>query len=357
MALTPYGYQYTGDTSVFIPSYDGIGSGKLVVAFSRNEKDYLVNQMVTITPVNQIAGYWPRYDPAEIVRWAENINEYAWKDGQEFPAGAQDKVRKYNLPFTCTRSAFPYPIGYIERDQSPDDLSAMATNRIGNEIMLLRSRKFYTLAQDPNNYYAENTFSVAAQVGTVGATWANATSANPYIRKTFNALSRLVALKSNGIVGGSDLICIISPQVAEAISSSGEIIDYIKPTPQSWNEIRGDAPNQNKNYSIPDMLYGIKVIVDNDVWNPGPRGQDNRRFFTGANEALFLCKPGAIKAQGPATSFSSIHMFAYAPQEAVLQSRDEPWNQRILYQGWDMTDFKFVSPETSFRVTNVATAA
>lgn len=356
MAVT-YAYKYPGATNVFIPSYEGIGSGKLVVDFAQNIKNYQINQMVQNTPVKQISGYWMRFDPAEQVRIAENPAAYAWQDGQVFPTGAQEKIPFINVPYALKRYGFPYPVGYIERDMAGWDEGAQATNTIGVKLMLLRTQGFYSLVTNTANYYTDNTFSVATATGAGGATWASGTSTNPYIRETFNYVSQQVALKSNGLVGGEDLVCLIGPDVARAISRSNEIIDYIKQTPQSWTEVQGNAPNQNKNYSIPEMLYGIKVVISNEVVNYGPRGQDNRTFFSPANQAIFLCKPGVIKANTPATSFASVHLFSYAPQEMWLTSHDEPWNQRIMYQGADMWDQKFVSPETSFLVTNVVTAA
>lgn len=349
-----FSYQYPSSTNVIIPSYDGIGAGKLIVDFAKNAKDFLVNQMVTQTPVTQLSGYWKRFDPAEVVRIADDPAAYAFQDGQEFPTGAQEKQRFVNVPYAISRVGLPYPIGYMERDQSPEDVGGLATNILGVKLMNLRTQKFYSLVTNTSNYYTANTFTVSTAVGTASQTWANGTSSQPNIRMTFNYISEQISLKSNGLVNGEDVVCLISPQVARAMSRSAEIIDYIKQTPNSWDEIRGNAPNQNKNYSIPDQLYGIKVVIDSTVVNYGPRGTDAREFFAPENGALFLCKPGVIKAQTPATSFSSVHFFTYAPMEMLLESWDQPWNKRILYQGIDMMDAKFVSPETSFYVTQTA---
>lgn len=356
MAVT-YPYQYPGASNVFIPSYDGIGSGKLVVDFAKNIKDFMLNQMVQQTTVQQTNGYWPRMDPAEIVRIAQNPAAYAWQDGQVFPSGAQETVPFYNIEFILRRYGMPYEIGYIAKDLASWDLSAQAANVIGVKLMQLRTQGFYSLVTDTTKYYSTNTFSVATATGTGGATWASGTSTNPYIRETFNYVAQQTALKSNGLVNGSDLVCLMGPDVARAISRSNEIIDYVKQTPQSWQEIQGNAPNQNKNYSIPEMLYGIKVVISDEVVNYGPRGQDNRTFFAPSNQAIFLCKPGVIKANTPATSFASVHLFTYPKEEMVLMSHDQPWNRRIQFQGSDMWDLRFVSPETSFLVTNVVTAA
>lgn len=357
-----FGFQYTSGTNPFIPSYNGMATAQLIVDYSRNPKDFIVNKLVTISPVKKVAGYWLRFDQSVLSR-VQNNNEALWADGQEFPAWPHNKQRFTNLPYFCQRYAEPYPVGYWERDQATWDVDKQAQRVLGQRMMLRRAVAFRTLVTNGNNYLTQNTDTVA-NFG--GGNWGTSAVADAFVLKTINNVERRMLLQTNGVITREGMVMLMSPIIAYAMSASPEIHAYLGNSPVALAVLRGEAAGTNKTYQIPDNLYGIRTVVDPTIQNTAARDvtpslyptEPGYRFIQPATDVIFLSRPGDIPENVGdfATAFSSIHLFPYEPDEMVVRSHDEPHNNRLVHQAYDAWDMKIVAHETLFLVTGVITA-
>lgn len=350
MAVT-FGYAYPSGTNPFVPRFDAKGSGKLIVSYSRNPKDFAVNKLVTITPRTELSGYYARFDPSVLSR-VNDLNSTVWADGQPAPTGDQNKQRFAFVPYAMQRRAEPFYVGYQERDQAVWDVDAQGQDVLGQRMMSWRALEFYQLIQNANNYLASNTSTATALSGGL---WSAATGSNPYIKIGLRKIVNQIVKITNAAVSRKDLTLLLSPDVAGALAETQEIREYLARSVFALKEIRGNEPDQNENWGLPDRLYGINVVVDPTIQNAAFRDQDpSYNFMTGANEAIILCRPGDLVNTGQfATAFSSVHMFSYTKEEMLMETFDEFWNKRVRHMVTDTRAFQVVSPETLYRVTSV----
>ena len=79
-------YAYPSGFNTFVPSFEA--SGHLVVAFSREPKDFPLNQWISLTPVKKSVGYFLRITPEVAARVINtDLREFIWSDGDDSPDG------------------------------------------------------------------------------------------------------------------------------------------------------------------------------------------------------------------------------------------------------------------------------
>src|ERR1051326_3751663 len=72
--------------NTFVPSFDA--TGKLVVAYSRNPKDFAINKWVTMIPVKRSVGYYLKLTAENAARiLSSNVSDFLWTDGNDAPHG------------------------------------------------------------------------------------------------------------------------------------------------------------------------------------------------------------------------------------------------------------------------------
>lgn len=350
MAVT-FGYSYPSGTNPFVPRFDAKGSGRLIVSYSRNPKDFAVNKLVTITPRTEMSGYYARFDPSVLARIGD-LNSTVWADGQPAPTGDQNKQRFTFVPYAMQRRAEPFYIGYQERDQAVWDTDAQAQDVLGQRMMGQRALEFYNLVTNTANYLSTNTNTATALSNGL---WSAATGSNPYIKITLRKIVNQIVQITNAAVSRKDLTLLLSPDVAGAMAETQEIREYLARSVFALSELKGGDKEQNDNWGLPPKLYDINVVVDPTINNTAFRDANpSYSFMAPSNSAIILCRPGDLVNTGQfATAYSSVHMFSYTKEEMLLETFDEFWNKRIRHMSVDTRSFQVVSPETLYLVTNV----
>lgn len=345
-----YGFQST--TNVFTPSFDQTAG--LVLNYARNQKDYVVNQLSTITPVKQVAGNWLRLDPNDVVRMNQDLSRTFWYDGQPLEADSANKQRHTFLTYNAQRRVPPggaIQRGYNEVKQAAWDLQATDRSVLANKMMLVRTKAFFDALFNTDNHLTDHV-STATSLG--GGFWDNATSTLNYIQKTFTEVARRILLDSNGVVDMSQLTLVLDPYSAQRMGQTQEVRDYLAQQVNSIEYIRGEM--KNTAFGLPDKMYGVRIVVDKSVANYANIGATaNRQFLANAsNQVAFLARPGDLVNTGDlASSFSTVHFFVVDGQEMQTYSYDDVRNMRyenFVYEYWDV---KVVSPETGYIVTSV----
>src|SRR5579859_7667319 len=109
---------YPGGFNTFVPSFDA--TGNLVVEFSRNPKDFALNQYITLTPVKKSVGYFLRITAEQAARVINSalLTDFVWPDGNDAPNGAWGTEAFQFFPYNTTRYAFPFRLGYKAVEQA-----------------------------------------------------------------------------------------------------------------------------------------------------------------------------------------------------------------------------------------------
>lgn len=335
--------------NTFVPSFDA--TGKLVVSFSRNAKDFALNRYVTLTPVKKSIGYYLNITAEQAARVLNtDISDSIWHDGNDAPHGEWG-VESFNfLPFATQRFVFPFRLGYKAVDQADWNIIASHAAIAAQQAMTARTLRVLTLATNQANYAATHV-NTATALG--GAFWSAGTPTSPAIRKGLLAAAEQIQIDTLGKVKPKDLCLVLSPDAAIKASSSSEVSDYLKNSPFALAQVRGDAPNQNGEWGLPDTLYSIKIVVEDAVRVPTHKNAANvsRAYILGNNQAVLCARPGELVGFEGSPSFGSFHIMAY--EEMSVEQRDDPDNRRVLGRVVDDYDVQFVAPASAYLITNL----
>lgn len=339
-------------SNTFVPNFDA--SGRLVVAFSRNPKDFPINRWITITPVKQIAGFYLRIDPQNAARIiAAKPEDSIWPDGQPAPVGQWNTELLDWRQFSCFRYVSPYAIGRIAVDSADFDVIALHQRQAAQQRMtgraLLALSKLTTPANWPANHYSANASSL---IGT-GNNAYNGSSTQPNFKKLLNTIAVTINQDTLGVVSTRDLVVVVNPVTARKLSETSEVHGYLKESPFALAQVRGDVESQNGVWGLPNKIYGFDLVVDDTVVVSTPVKDDNTKtiqYALGDDKLLVLARPGGLVSPlGP--SFSTVTLFAY--EEMVVEEKYDEDNR--LYRGRviDTIAIELTAPVSGFLVDDI----
>jgi len=341
---------YPSGFNTFVPSFDA--SGQMVVAFSRNPKDFALNQYVTLTPVKKSVGYFLRVtaEVAARVLNSTNLNEFIWPDSNDAPSGEWGRESFVFAPFNTTRYAFPFRIGYKAEQQADWKILALHAAFAAQDAMTARTLRVINALFNSANYAANHVSTVTALAG---GFWSAGTGTNPIIKKSLNLAAQQIQLDTIGKVKMKDLVLVIDPVIADAMGRSQEVHQFLANSPFALAEVRGDAPNQNGAWGLPTKLYGVPLVVEDAVQVTSRKlaATTTRSYATGGNTAALVARPGGLTSEAGGPSFSTCHVFAY--EEMTVEQRDDPDNRRISGRVVEDYDVQIVAPAAGYVFTHI----
>ncbi len=345
---------YPSGFNTFVPSFEA--SGHLTVSYSRNPKDFPLNQYVTLTPVNKSVGYFLQVtaEVAARVINSPNLNEFVWPDGADAPSGEWGLESFAFAPYNTVRFTYPFRIGYKAEEQASWQILAMHSEFAAQDAMTARTVKTVATILNTSNYAASH---VATATALGGGFLSAGTAVNAFIKKAFNAAAQQIQLDTVGRVRPKDLVVVMSPVVADALGRSQEISDYIKSSPYALAQVRGDVASQNGQWGLPDQLFGYKVVVEDTVRVTSKKNATRAASYAwslagGSGESIaMLARPGQLTGPAGGPSFSSAHIFAY--EEMTVEQRDDQDNRRIMGRVVEDFDVEIVAPASAFIITHI----
>jgi hypothetical protein len=341
---------YPGPFSTFIPNHEA--TGKLVINYSRNPKDFALNRYVTIQPVKQVAGYYLRITPENAARiLAGGAIDQVWPEGQPAPTGHWNTDALDWAQYSCIRYATPWALGKLTVDNASWNILDVARAQAAHNRMTARAEVVLQKLLNPSNWPASNT-GTAISLG--GGRWDTGTPTNPVIKKSLLKAAQIINKMTLGVVTTKDLILVISPETAAKIAATEEIHTYLKESPFALAQIRGDVESQNGVWGLPDKLYGFNIVVEDAVKITKPKGDTapDNQYVVDPDKALLLARPGGLVSYG-GPNFSTVHLFMY--EEMVVEEKYDEDNR--LYRGRVVDNFavEIVSPVSGFLIQDILT--
>lgn len=338
---------FPSGTNTFVPSFDA--SGHLVVAYSRNPKDFPLNKWTTLTPVKKSIGYYLQVTAEQAARIINSdLADFVWPDSNDAPSGIWGTESFNFQPYNTTRFAFPFRLGYKANEQADWKILALHAAFVAQQAMTGRAVRMINAATTTGNYDSSHVKTVKNWQATLGGTQAflNAgTTSNPAIKNTFNGMAQQIVLDVNGAIKRGDLFVLFNPKTAAEMAASSEIQDYVKNSPFAMAQVRGDVPSNNGLWGLPDTLYGYNVIVEDTVKVTSRKGATRSSSFAFPdNELLMGARVGSQVSEAGGPSFSTYHIFAY--EEMTVEQRDDPDNRRITGRVVEDYDVAVVAPAT-----------
>ena len=332
-------------------------AGNLRFEFSRNPKSFALNRYAAIRGVKQMVGNYLSFTAEEAARITD-LNKYHWADGNDAPK-SHDSLELFSFEqYACQRYAFPFTLGNLAREQAAWDIDSQSMRVQAQKAMTFRSTKAANVLTTAGNW-SGNT-GTAASVG--GGVWLNSSTTNQYILKTFRGVQETIFKNTLGAVSPESLICVISPDVAKAIRTSPEVIDFVKQQ-ASAPAILMQNDAQYTRWGIPSQMYGIKIVVDDTVRVTSKKGATLASSYTlyhADGYAIFLTLTELVDQgkvgeddlpAGGLQSFDTLSIFTY--EDMVVEQREDVDNKRLEGRVIDNFAAVLTAPKSGYFITNV----
>jgi hypothetical protein len=335
-----------GGLNTYVPSTNALATGALQVEFTRAVNSFAITRYAQIVACNQMTGYYLRLDSDDNVR-VSSETEFVWPLGNDRPVG---KMNQHDfVTFTAQRFAFPFYIPNETVKQAAWDIVAQHARSKAQLAMTARSMRTATALTgsaavtaftNAGNYYADAT-------AISGGVWTSSTT--NVIQKGIQVALQRISLATGGAVRSEDICMVISPTVANLLSQTTEIRDYVKNYPAALPFLQG--ADTFSRYGLPPNLFGVSLVVDDSVKVTSRKGATLARSFVYGNSAVFVSRPGGLVGVEGSTSFSTCQIFAF--EDMTVENWDDPKDRRIEGRVIDTSTSELVSPVSGVLVANV----
>lgn len=333
-------------TNTFIPQ---MVQDNLIVGFARNKDDYSVNKYVQIIPTPKNRAYYMKIDGSTAVRLTNtDLRNIVWPDGQKRPDMDNDVAEFEFVQIDTKRHNFGFTVGQLAVEQAQWDVVSTNAGFAANRAMVARTIAVHTALSGAS--WGDNT-ATATVAG--GGKVDTGTATDPRFKKAKNYAAQQIRKATFGAVKANDLICVMAPKVAEAIAASQEIHSYIKESPFALAQLRGDAPNQNANWGLPESLYGTRIIIDDAFRVSSKRNATTTTTVSVFDEdtIYFLSRPGGMVMPYGGVSFSTVQLFVR--EEMNVEAQQDTFNRRIQGAVADDYGAYVVAPASGYKLTDV----
>ena len=324
---------FPGPYDVYVPNHEA--SGGLLIGYSRNAKDFPVNNYIELFPSEKMFGVYAQYTSRNAARIiSPNDAEHVWADGDACPPGLNNLESFNYLTYKTTRRAYTFTLGEMTVDQMSFDMLMTNTRDMAQQCMTARTLLVQNALSGAN--WGSNTASVDGQILTSGQNWTTGSvgysgNSGPNILMSIQYGIRTVQQQTIGAVKQDKLVLVINPVTAQAMAASTEIRDYIKQSQFAMDQVRGDKPSQNGVWGLPDTLYGVKIVVEDAVRVSSRKGAvtDSLGYVMPNGVAYLLAAPGRLDGLAGSRSFSTVQLFFYK-DEMTVETLYDLNNRRYL---------------------------
>lgn len=348
---------YPGASNTFIRSHEA--SGKMVVDFARNIKDFPVNGYAQVIPVKKVGGYYLEMTVEEAGRILNaELSNFVWPDGEPAPEGNEGTESFEWKPFACVRRAYPFKLGNLSVENADWDIIAQHSSIKARQAMTARTQLAVTQLTTAGNYSTGHVRDVTSSSSTTGVpgnagSWKLSTTARQDIKRSLMQGMEQITDATLDAVTPDQLRLVISSSLAMQIAQCQEIVDYIKGSPLALAMVKGELSRSNRNvrYGLPEELYGFELFVE------ATRKVTSRKGATRAVSSIFpaasaaLCsRVGELEGVAGAPSFSTIVIFAY--EEMTVETKNDSDNRRTIGRVVENITAKVVAPASGVLFTN-----
>lgn len=338
-------------SNTFVPNHEATNG--LIVGYSRNPASFRLSQYIKMVQMAKTVGLYAVWNSQNEARLLDtDARRYLWADGNKAADGHDETDLWQWLPIATDRYNVPFTLGQKAVDNASWQILLMHSRMAASKSMLIRTQLAYSAFAA-----AFATSGVNTDTATVlaGGKFDVGTSTTPYLKKGLAKVSVAINKQTLGTVGPDQLAIVMNPNTATSIANSAEIHDYVKSSPFALAQLRGDVPNQNGQWGLPERIYNHPLIVEDAV-----KVTSRTNVATGTysyvfpdNEIAVIARPGDLDGLEGSPDFSSIQMFWWQ-DELTVESKYDPDNR--LYQGRVIQDFKIVCPSTlsGYRITAAA---
>lgn len=308
--------RFAGSHNGYMPQLTG-----QVIAFVRKESEFKLNEYVQYVPTKKKLGVYTKLELDAFVR-VHQEGRTAWHDGaSRKEMGKDNKIRFEMTEFRTNRRNFAWEIGWQSLDQTDAfKIKPAHMDMALSQCMTERTKRVISLCETVANW-GSNTATADTLNGGKG-TWDTATAdpsdaAGLAIYKSCIAAAQRINLATNGKVKPSDLRFVVSPSAAIAMSSSAEMVNYVRESPASEKLLTEGFDPQFDLWGLPRMYRGFTFIVEDAVIveeyqkASGTEATANRSYIKTDDSCVVLARKGGLDGEYGTVNFSTLQFYHY----------------------------------------------
>lgn len=342
---------YPGQNNTYVKNH--AATGNLVVEYSRNPDDFAVNKYIQITDVEKDSGYYLSITPEEAARvLSGTLDEFVWPDGAPRPRRNSGTETFQFSDYKTERYDYDFTLGDKSHQQADWDIVQTHAAIKAQQAMTARTVAVHNVIGTNGNWDSNHYIDVATISGNTGP-WDASTVARQDIKRSLNYAIETILKATLGMVRRKDLVLVMGPDVAHAISESQEIVDHIKGSPDAYNQVVGNAGKFGE-YQLPDKIYGVQLVIEDAVRVTNKRGASRATSFVcDGDSAYLLARPGGLVSPGGGPNFSTAHLFV--KEDMTVETRRSEDDRRTEGHVVDDFDCVLTAPSSGFKFNNTLT--
>ncbi len=346
---------YPGPYNSFVASPDA--SGNLIVGFSRNVKDFKLNQYSQIFPSKQMLGLYWEYTSLNAARVVSDTDaESEWADGDACPPGLNNLESFQSHAYRTKRRVYPFTLGELTMEQMAFDMLMTNSRDMAQRCMTVRTMLTHGALSGAN--WGGNTAAVNGGILDAGQGWDTgsvgySSNPGPNIKRSIQYGLVAIHLATIGVVHEDQVCLVVNPRTAQGMAASTEIQDYLKQSQFALPHLQGTAPYLNGKWGLPD-IYGITIVVEDAV-----RVSSNKEaaslsvgYVMPDGAAYLIAKPAKLVGLAGSRSFSTIQIFFYK-DEMTMETFADKMNKRYLARIISNYVPIVATTKSGFRYTNI----
>lgn len=345
-----------GAYNVYVPNAKS--SGNLFVDFSRNINDFACLRYCQPVSVQQTTGVWYQMglDQRARVTDADGAKNL-WADGTARPMDNGNDEYFEEKSFRCQRRSYTSTIGKMTSEQAAWDERDRRSRMLAQQAMTFRTNAILQKMVDASQYDASHVadLSVGGAISGVTGNWAASTSARLAIRRTLNHIKNRITLDTRAAVNSDDLVMVMSPDTAEQVAASQELVELIKQNIGGLKFLRADEDFPNDSYGMPPRLYNTDVIIEKTVKVTSQKGllTQTASYCLPLGTVIVAHKPQALEGVEGGRSFSTCSIHIYRDDDLAVETDDVRWDRLTNIAVTDNFDISMTAPVTGFLLENV----
>lgn len=338
---------YPGGSNGYIP-----GSTDLVVAYSRNPKDFPLLQYTQLLdiPDGKDITHYLKFGREEMARLQGGEDfQFNWAEGDPRPDNYNTDEAFNWVKIKTQRKSFPYVGGQKSNSMSAVPMQSVRRTFMAQRAMTSRVSRVHAQLELAGNWETGHSKDVATISGNSGR-WDQSTTQRSDIKRSLTYAAEQIMLSTFSVVKQEDLVLVCNPTTARKLGVSQEFVSHLIQSPEAKNHLTGQG---YKPSGLLGNLFGYEIICEDTVQVTNNRGGTAARSFVCANDVVYmLARPGGISVdalEGP--SFSTIGIFVY--EDMTDETETDKWNRIEKGAITDDVVPEMVSSVSGFRMLNV----
>jgi hypothetical protein len=280
-----------------------------------------------------------------------------WADGTPRPKDEGNDEYFEEKSFRCDRRSYSSTLGKMMSEQAAWDECDRRSRMLAQQAMTVRTNMILATMIDPSQYDASHVadLSVTGAISGVTGNWAASTSARLAIRRTLNHIKNRITLDTRAAVNSDELVLVMSPDTAEQIAVSQEIVELIKQNIGGLKFLRADDDFPKDTYGLPQRLYNTEVIIEKTVKVTSQKGliAQTASYCLPLGTVIVAHRPSSLEGVEGGRSFSTCSIHIYRSDDLAVECDEVRWDRLTNVAVTDNFDVSMTAPVTGFLLENV----